>query len=358
MQIVVSPQQALTGLTAEVDPLVGPDGAVLGPDRVRLARVHYHFVHQPTDATGIRDWWPDALPPLVEPLDIAAGENQPLWLLVRVPTDARPGNYRGAVKLRAGGWSATVPLQLKVWNFALPERNHIETAFGFSPGEVFRYHQARTEEDKRRLLDLYFQSFAEHRISPYDPVPLDDIAVEFHPEDNPPRAECDFTAFDRAFARAVEFYRFTGYHLPIQGMGGGTFHSRHDPEIAGFGEDTPQYQAMFADYAGQIERHLRDKGWLDMAYIYWFDEPDPKDYDFVSRGMERLRRYAPGLQRMLTEEPQQPAQGSGEYLVSDQQSVRSRGGGGTAPPGRAVLVVCLHRPQGPVLHALHRPSCH
>ena len=127
--------------------------------------------------------------------------------------------------------------------------------------------------------------------------------MKFQPEDNPPRAECDFTAFDRAISRAVEQYHFTGYRLPIQGMGGGTFHSRHDPEIAGFGENTPQYQAMFANYVGQIERHLRDKGWLDMAYIYWFDEPDPKDYDFVSRGMERLRRYAPGLQRMLTEEP-------------------------------------------------------
>lgn len=303
VQIVVRPEQPLTGLTAEAEPLVGPDGAVLDAERVRLLRVHYHFVHQPTDATGIREWWPDALPPLSESLDVAAGENQPLWVLVHVPADARPGKYSGAVRLRAGEWSAVVPLELTVWNFALPERNHIETAFGFSPGEAFRYHQARTEEDRRRLLDLYFQSFAEHRISPYDPVPLDRMEVKFHADANPPRAEIDFSKFDRAFARAVERYRFTGYRLPLQGMGGGTFHSRHDPEIAGFGENTPQYQAMFRDYVGQLERHLRDKGWLQMAYIYWFDEPDPKDYEFVTRGMERLRQHAPGLQRMLTEEP-------------------------------------------------------
>jgi hypothetical protein len=40
-----------------------------------------------------------------------------------------------------------------------------------------------------------------------------------------------------------------------------------------------------------------------MAYVYWFDEPAPRDYEFVAGGMQRLRQYAPGLRRMLTEEP-------------------------------------------------------
>jgi hypothetical protein len=48
---------------------------------------------------------------------------------------------------------------------------------------------------------------------------------------------------------------------------------------------------------------LAEKGWLDMAYTYWFDEPDPKDYEFVRAGMERIKRSAPKLTNMLTEEP-------------------------------------------------------
>jgi hypothetical protein len=40
-----------------------------------------------------------------------------------------------------------------------------------------------------------------------------------------------------------------------------------------------------------------------MAYVYWFDEPAPRDYAFVASGMQRLKRYAPGLRRMLTEQP-------------------------------------------------------
>ena len=50
-------------------------------------------------------------------------------VLVYVPKDAKPGDYRGSVSLKADGWSAEVPIRLHVWNYALPERNHLATAF-------------------------------------------------------------------------------------------------------------------------------------------------------------------------------------------------------------------------------------
>jgi hypothetical protein len=55
---------------------------------------------------------------------------------------------------------------------------------------------------------------------------------------------------------------------------------------------------------GQVAGHLRARGWLDKAYTYWFDEPDPKDYEFVVEGMKRIRAAAPGLRRLLTEQPE------------------------------------------------------
>ena len=54
----------------------------------------------------------------------------------------------------------------------------------------------------------------------------------------------------------------------------------------------------------QVERHLRERGWLDKAFTYWFDEPDPKDYEFVVAGMKRIKAAAPGVRRMLTEQPE------------------------------------------------------
>ncbi len=304
VQIVLRPQTDLKGLKAAASPLrqVGGSG-LIGAEAIRVLRVYYHFVDHPTDSTGVRDFWPDALPPIDRPIDVEAGKNQPLWILVHVPETAAPGDYEGTIELTAEGFSQTARLVLHVWDFALPKRNHLSTAFGMSAGTIFQYHGLASEADKRKVLDLYLKSFSEHRISPYDPAPLDPIRVKFLPQADPPRAEVDFTAFDKAMERAVAEYGFTSFRLAIQGMGGGTFHARHDPEIAGFGENTPEYQAMFASQVRQIESHLREKGWLEMAYVYWFDEPDPKDYEFVANGMKRLEKYAPGLARMITEQP-------------------------------------------------------
>jgi hypothetical protein len=306
VQIVLRPTRDLKRLTAAVGALHGPGGATIAADHVQVLRVYYHRVHTPTDESSVQGEWPDALPPLRTPLDLPAGKNQPLWLLVHVPKDAPAGDYAGALMLKAEGWSAAVPLRVHVWNFALPERNHVETAFGLSPDTIYRYHRVKSEADKRRVLDMYLQNFADHRISPYNPTPFDPIRVKFAPEANPPRAEVDFSAFDAAMSRAIEKFHFTNFVLPVEGMGGGTFEGRDEPRIGAFGEKTPQYRAMFSSCVQQLESHLRAKGWLKMAYTYWFDEPDPKDYAFVQAGMDRLKKYAPGIQTMITKHELQP----------------------------------------------------
>jgi len=112
----------------------------------------------------------------------------------------------------------------------------------------------------------------------------------------------DFSAWDRAMERGIDHYHFNSFRLGIPGMGGGTFHARHKPQLLGFAEDTPHYKAMFESYCGQMQEHLRSKGWLDEAYIYWFDEPAPKDYQFVNNGFARLKDACPEISRMLTEQ--------------------------------------------------------
>ncbi|GIX06662.1 MAG: hypothetical protein KatS3mg115_1065 [Candidatus Poribacteria bacterium] len=91
--------------------------------------------------------------------------------------------------------------------------------------------------------------------------------------------------------------------MPLRGLGGGTFHSRYLGELAGFQQGTPEHEALFTRYVRAIQDHLEAKGWLEKAYIYWFDEPEPKDYPFVREGMALIGRAGPKLTRMLTEEP-------------------------------------------------------
>jgi len=112
----------------------------------------------------------------------------------------------------------------------------------------------------------------------------------------------DWTAWDKAMERGIDYYHFNSFRLSIPGLGGGTFHSRREPELLGFSEDTPHYKAAFNTYCREIQEHLRRKGWLDEAFVYWFDEPAPKDYEFVMNGFAKLKDAAPDINRMLTEQ--------------------------------------------------------
>jgi hypothetical protein len=181
------------------------------------------------------------------------------------------------------------------------------TAFGFSPSNVFRYQKLSDSKQRRQVLDKYWASFSAHHISPYNPAPLDGftvtwpkIARSIKPEQLKP--VFNWSAWDKAMERTIDHYHFNSFRLSIPGLGGGTFHSRREPELLGFSEDTPHYKAAFNTYCREVQEHLRQKGWLDEAFIYWFDEPAPKDYDFVMNGFAKLKHAAPDINRMLTEQ--------------------------------------------------------
>lgn len=306
LQLVLRPTAELRGLTAHAQRLTGPNGAIIPAECIEVLRERYVNVVRPTDASTGPGAWPDPLPPFREPITVAANTNQPLWVRIHVPKGTPAGTYHGVVSLTAEGFKAEAPLRIQVYDFELPDRMTCVSAFGFSPGEVFKYQKLTDPVQQREVLDKYLASFAAHHISPYNPAPLDSIAVTWPQTKDPTQLipNIDWTAWDTSMTRAFDVYHFNSFQLHSPGMGGGTFHSRVDPEMLGFKEGTPEYQAAFTNYYKAVQEHLRERGWLDKAYVYWFDEPDPKDYAFVMNGFRKLKEAAPGITRMLTEQPE------------------------------------------------------
>lgn len=298
-QVVLRPERAVSGLTVAVEALRGPEGAEIPAGAVQVKQVEYVYVHRPSDAWGCVDWWPDPLPLVEEPLTLESGRNYPFWIVVQVPRDAGAGTYKGTVRFQSEDWNVQVPLQLRVYDFTIPQRSSVRSGFGFSPGLLRQYHHLESKEEVDQVTDLYFQSFRDHRISPYDPTLLHPIQYKLNDS-----YTFDFSDFDQAGQRYFDEFGFNGLRLDLEGMGGGTFHSRQKGRIGPYEQGTPEHERLFREYASTIEKHLQEKGWLDKAYVYWFDEPDPKDYEFVAEGMEMIKRNAPGLKRFLTEQPE------------------------------------------------------
>lgn len=338
--------------SAVVSDLRGPAGSstTVGITLHEVARVP---VGKPTDTVGDRDGFPDPLPLLRTPLSLSRLGNQALWLSFHIASNAKPGDYTAELQLRITGDTFTVPLAVHVYDFALPEETHLQSAFGLGTHSINQYHKLTRREDQAAVYEQYLQNFAEHRISPYSFYDYAPIKVSFPGQGANQHAQVDFTEFDRAAARWLDGAKFSTFQLQLKGMGGGTYQSRSLGKLEGFTEGTPEHARLFQDYLGQVERHLRDKGWLPKAFTYWFDEPDPKDYEFVVAGMKRLKAAAPGLRRMLTEQPEPALVGNVDVwcgLTPEWTPERVR-----APPRRrrGGLVVHLLRAQGALCDGVH-----
>jgi len=475
-QLVVRPTATIRDVKIYPKTLNGPGGAIIPPENIEVLRVQYVNVTLPTDKSSVPGLWPDPLPPLKGSINLEANKNQPFWIRVKVPRNVPAGMYTGGIKLSGQNFETDVTLSVEVYDFVLPDRMTCTTAFGFSPGNVFRYQKISSEKHKRQVLKKYWDSFSAHHISPYNPAPLDGFKVTWPnvkpPADNkyanweglrivdneahsgngalliydddhqsnvtvsyrplieiPPgglqvrfwyrtavpdhrfgialnhydqdskwmsgrnndmtlkgngrwqlfealvsdfpkggkfirpmirattwtdtgeltglvwfdevslkdaasgkdlveggdfdiekRAELvappeqlkvrfDFSAWDNAMDRAINHYHFNSFRLSIPGLGGGTFHAISEPSLLGFKEDEPEYPIILESYCKQIETHLAEMGWLDEAYVYWFDEPSPDQYAFVMNGFEKLKRYCPRIPRMLTEQPESQLEG-------------------------------------------------
>lgn len=178
-QIVIRPGKDLSDLTAKAGKFVSAEGAVLPASAVEILRVRYVSVEYASDQYGRVGDWPDPLPPFKSGISVAKGENQPLWVRVSAPKSAKSGIYKGSVIIQSNGFNTKVPLEIKVYGFSLPDTTTCKTMFGYSPGNIIRYHNLKSEADQRNVLSKYLDCFSKHRISPYNPAPLDSFGYEW-----------------------------------------------------------------------------------------------------------------------------------------------------------------------------------
>ncbi len=159
-QILMRSGEPVEGVRIEPAELTGPREAVIPSNESWLYRQHQLHVTVPTHRNEQfrPGWYPDPLIPFRHPIsreplsgarftavpfDLPAGETHGFWIDLKVPGDARPGVYRGAYRVTAtGGEAVEVPVQLTVWDFALPDTPSLRTALG-SPADRMRGYYAR-----------------------------------------------------------------------------------------------------------------------------------------------------------------------------------------------------------------------
>lgn len=128
------------------------------------------------EADAYLGYYPDALIPMSAYVAkkqnvIGKGQNQGIWVVANIPSDATAGTYTGSGELTLDGQTYQIPLSLRVRDVALPEEVHTQSSF------LIWYYQIAMGEGDENATDAmkraYYNTLVSHRIMP-DRLPDDD----------------------------------------------------------------------------------------------------------------------------------------------------------------------------------------
>ena len=276
---------------------------------IEIFRVGYVPVVRVKDVVGCADDWPDTLlpqdakPAPFAPAELKANVNVPYWIRISVPKGTTPGVYKGTVTISAertnGGASvASVPIEVEVYGFEMPDKMTCRTAFGMHAAAIDKYHRLKTPEEKKEVYSYYFESLSKHHVSPYNYTP----GVTWKTTWRNGEPVIDWTEWDAAMEEARSRYGFTDFRISSLGLGGGNEAGSYPGSVPGLGMKSthPDYEKHIAKYLKAVESHFREKGWLKDAYVYCYDEPRHSADKYVKEALSLVAKYAPGLDRLLT----------------------------------------------------------
>ncbi len=330
--VVAAPAENITVTAAGLSELVGPGGAKIGGDDIRLFREEYVRVRCSTRKAELPPGlYADPLVPFTDPttgkpiqprarsqkrwgeastttghdmyalpFDVFKGQNQPIWVDVHVPKDAPAGEYRGVFRLSGrGGIKAELPVTLTVWNFTLPDAPTHRNHFGHFHG-VARLFGVKTDSERFHEIEAgYCRAMAEHRLCPPLPAHLLPIvnAKDGSLTIDPERHKRLAAFISENHVADIEVPRCPFGRLP---------HSTLDPNYKTI---APEQRKKALRYYADYYKYLQENGWADRAYVYMLDEPNrPENYEQVLVLGALVKEAAPKLKRLVVEQtfPHEP----------------------------------------------------
>ena len=299
VQTVILPVSTdLKEVRVQITPLSGPGGARFDLQSIRVHRVGTVLIEA---ALPVRNGlWPDPLYP-TERTPVTAFTPQPMMVTVRSAEDQTPGVYRGAIRFSAEGADAIeVPLEVTVYDFALPKALSLFNDIWFCPIRASTYYGEVTPE--------LFAKFAELTSRYHVPASINFTTVQrllrrvLKPDGS---LGFDFSALDPF----IDTMRKTGAQR-VNTNFGNSWQTWRGFYASGTWYYVPgRRQARLKDGLDpdqEYERHLRavhsyllEKGWTrEQLFYVGGDEPWAKKVrDEMRPGYEIARRAVPDIKR-------------------------------------------------------------
>ena len=263
---------------------------------------------EPDDRTG---WKPVQLVPENAtrdgfPLSVAGGHSQAIWIEIYIGRDLPAGSYQGRIEASVDGVTTHLPVELELFDFALPDVNSLPTMVYYDREQPELYHG--------RNLDSTYHRFAHrHRIELVDEYGGDAaLAVmgRFRGDD---------------FAQAV------GYEGPGENVGNTIVPFSFYAPGTSFDERASAWRTSDV-WMRFIAESLPDA----TTFLYLFDEPGPEQFPMIRRISENIKSNpSPGsrLPLLVTRHYTSELDGAidiwdspaTQYNIDDAEAERARG---------------------------------
>ena len=268
--------------------------------------LEYVQISMCSDQFGKRAMWPD---PIIElqknEFSLEPKKVQPLWIKFKVAENTPAGIYQGKMTITLDEESTTIPIKLRVYGFSLPKKPTLRSGFGESTFKLSRFYKD-PKKVTPRLNEEIREIFAEAKVFPYNAIMADPKFKFVYPDNDKtktPKVVFDWSDFDKNVTEQIEKYNVGAMCIKIKGIGSGNFRREIKGKINEIVDGDPRFEAVLADYLGQIDKHIVEKGWINFFYSYTFDEPEKHNYPFLIKELIKIKKYAPHIKVMITEEP-------------------------------------------------------
>ena len=291
-QFVIHPKSDLKDCYIRFKDLISKNGNCIEKEQLSYYPVGYVNIKQTSAANGVIGLNPDYLIKN-NYFNLNAHKNNPIWIDLYIPKDAKTGNYYGNILLRKGNKTlAKIPLCVKVWDFQLPDKSHLHIKSHFDFNLIKKYDNRNTAD----ILEDYYENLSAHRINIMDIAGPRAIIV-----DN--KVKCSFEKFDNTIIELFEKYGYEAVTIgPFLGDATGW---NYRLKWLGIDIGSEKFKQYFQQYCQQLEEYLKKKGWLDRCYIYYWDEPqitNPNFSGIVNIG-KIIKESAPNLKIFMTKWP-------------------------------------------------------
>lgn len=222
--------------------------------------------------------YPDPLMP-AGPFIVEKLSRAPLRITLKTPKDCPAGRYAGTITLVPETLPpTTIPVTLTVWDFALTDQTHLRTLTWLGGGVLRAWYghdwSPAGERKQAETMRNYEDCLLEHRLGPGG-----EVAAHVSPGKE---GQFDFRGVDATLQRLMD----KGMNAFIMGTAPNLKREKKT-------EYTPQFIQQFTNRLTAYGDHLRQKGWLDKAYVYVYDEAPRSAWPEVKKISQAIHAAAP-----------------------------------------------------------------